>query len=76
MGFLAGVSRHRHKALWRSIGGVAQEEFRVLIGVIALPNDASVALHEKLEFERVGHFRETTDALEVSRKTSGLGRRN
>jgi len=29
------------------------------IGGIALPNPASVALHEKLGFEKVAHFRET-----------------
>ena len=29
-----------------------------VIGGIALPNDASVALHEKLGFEKVAHFRE------------------
>jgi phosphinothricin acetyltransferase len=29
-----------------------------VIGGIALPNDASVALHEKLGFEKIGHFRE------------------
>jgi RimJ/RimL family protein N-acetyltransferase len=28
-----------------------------LIGAIALPNDASVALHESLGFEKVGHLR-------------------
>ena len=28
------------------------------IGGVALPNDASVALHEKLGFTRIGHFRE------------------
>jgi phosphinothricin acetyltransferase len=28
------------------------------MGVIALPNDASVALHEKLGFRKAGHFRE------------------
>ena len=30
----------------------------VVIGGVALPNDASVALHEKLGFERVATFRE------------------
>ncbi|MFI5399256.1 MAG: arsinothricin resistance N-acetyltransferase ArsN1 family B [Candidatus Binatia bacterium] len=30
----------------------------VVIGGIALPNAASVALHEKLGFEKVAHFRE------------------
>jgi L-amino acid N-acyltransferase YncA len=29
-----------------------------LIGCIALPNPASVALHEQLKFEKVAHFRE------------------
>jgi len=29
----------------------------VVVGVIALPNDASVALHEKLGFEKVAHYR-------------------
>jgi len=29
-----------------------------LIGVIALPNTASIALHEKLGYEKVAHFKE------------------
>ena len=29
---------------------------RIAIGCIALPNESSVALHEKLGFEKVGHF--------------------
>jgi phosphinothricin acetyltransferase len=29
-----------------------------IIGGIALPNPASVALHEKLGFEKVAHFKE------------------
>ena len=29
-----------------------------MIGGIALPNDASIRLHEKLGFEKIGHFRE------------------
>ncbi len=29
-----------------------------MIGGIALPNDASIQLHEKLGFEKIGHFRE------------------
>jgi phosphinothricin acetyltransferase len=29
-----------------------------VIGGISLPNDASVALHEKLGFRKVGHFDE------------------
>jgi phosphinothricin acetyltransferase len=31
--------------------------FRTLIGGIALPNEASTRLHEKLGFEKVGHLR-------------------
>jgi L-amino acid N-acyltransferase YncA len=33
-------------------------DVKIAIGCIALPNDASVALHEKLGFEKVGHFPE------------------
>jgi phosphinothricin acetyltransferase len=33
-------------------------DFHALIGGIALPNDASIALHKKLEFEKVAHFKE------------------
>lgn len=31
-------------------------DVKVAIGCIALPNEASVALHEKLGFRKVGHF--------------------
>jgi phosphinothricin acetyltransferase len=30
--------------------------FRSLIGGVSLPNDASIALHEKLHFKKVAHF--------------------
>ena len=33
-------------------------DFHCAIGCIALPNDASIALHEKLGFEKIGEFRE------------------
>jgi L-amino acid N-acyltransferase YncA len=33
-------------------------EVHVVIGGIALPNEESVALHEKLGFTKIGHFRE------------------
>ena len=33
------------------------QEFRSGIGVIALPNEASVRLHEKLGFQKVAHLR-------------------
>lgn len=36
-----------------------QRGFHAVIGGIALPNEASVALHEKLGMEKVAHFRET-----------------
>ena len=32
--------------------------YHSILGVISLPNDSSVALHEKLEFEKVAHFKE------------------
>jgi len=33
-------------------------DVKIAIGCIAVPNEASVALHEKLGFEKVGHFPE------------------
>jgi phosphinothricin acetyltransferase len=33
--------------------------YHAIIGGIALPNEASVGLHERLGFTRVAHFRET-----------------
>ncbi|MDN5211958.1 N-acetyltransferase family protein [Fulvivirgaceae bacterium BMA12] len=33
-------------------------DLHVVIGGISLPNDASVALHEKLGFKKVAHFKE------------------
>lgn len=33
-------------------------DFHSIIGVITLPNDASIALHEKFGFKKVGHFSE------------------
>ena len=32
--------------------------YHSIIGVIILPNDSSIALHEKLNFEEVAHFKE------------------
>jgi len=32
--------------------------FHTVIGGIALPNEASIALHEKFGFEKIGHFKE------------------
>jgi phosphinothricin acetyltransferase len=38
---------------------LARRGIHAAIGGIALPNDASVALHEKLGMAKVAHFRET-----------------
>ncbi|MEN8137564.1 MAG: N-acetyltransferase family protein [Bacteroidota bacterium] len=35
-----------------------KQKFHSILGLISLPNDESVALHEKLNFEKVAHFRE------------------
>jgi L-amino acid N-acyltransferase YncA len=35
-----------------------QGQFHTVIGGIALPNETSVALHEKFGFEKIAHFRE------------------
>lgn len=35
-----------------------QQNLHSVIGIIALPNQASVALHEKFGFKQIGHFQE------------------
>lgn len=46
-------------ALYRQALSTLQASgIHVAIGGVALPNDASVKLHEKLGFEKVAHFRE------------------
>jgi L-amino acid N-acyltransferase YncA len=35
-----------------------QQDIHSIIGIIALPNHASVALHEKFGFRKIGHFSE------------------
>ncbi len=42
----------------RLMGLLREKTIRAAIGVIALPNPASIALHERLGFTKVGHFRE------------------
>jgi phosphinothricin acetyltransferase len=42
----------------RLISILGEGQAHVVIGGIALPNAASVALHEKLGFEKVAHFKE------------------
>jgi len=53
----------RRKGLGRSLyedllGSLAKEDIRRILAGITLPNDASIALHERFGFERVGVFRE------------------
>lgn len=40
------------------IDALAAKGFHALLGIITLPNPPSIALHEKLGFTQVGHFRE------------------
>lgn len=47
------VGTHLYGALLAELGG---RDLRCAIGVIALPNAASVALHEHLGFAKVGHL--------------------
>jgi len=35
-----------------------EKQYHIVIGGIALPNDKSIALHEKFGFQKVGHFKE------------------
>jgi phosphinothricin acetyltransferase len=57
----------RHGETGRGLGSLLYKEliaqlrsmdFHAIIGGIALPNAPSVALHEKLGFEKVAHYRE------------------
>jgi len=53
------VGRGLGTKLYRSLlAELRDRELHVAIGGIALPNAASVALHEKLGFEKVAHFRQ------------------
>jgi L-amino acid N-acyltransferase YncA len=53
------IGRRIGSRLYRALlDELRQRKFHTVIGGIALPNDASVALHEKLEFEKVALFRE------------------
>ncbi len=46
-------------ALYQALlGELRQRPIHTVIGGVALPNDASIALHEKLGFKKVAHFRE------------------
>jgi L-amino acid N-acyltransferase YncA len=50
-----GIGSKLYRALFTEL---RQRKLHVVMGGIALPNDPSVALHEKLGFEKVAHFRE------------------
>jgi phosphinothricin acetyltransferase len=50
-----GVGTALYTALLQQLAG---RGVHLVIGGIALPNDASVALHEKMGYEKVAHFRE------------------
>ena len=40
------------------IDSLRNKGFHSVVGVISLPNNASISLHEKLGFEKVAHFKE------------------
>lgn len=40
------------------LGQLKEKGFHAVIGTLGLPNDKSVALHEKLGFEQAGHLRQ------------------
>lgn len=50
-----GIGTHLYRALLAELRG---RSVHVVIGGIALPNPASIALHERLGFSKVAHFKE------------------
>jgi phosphinothricin acetyltransferase len=50
-----GLGRQLYEQLMHLL---EQQPIHLVIGGIALPNEASVALHERMGFEKVAHFRE------------------
>lgn len=50
-----GLGHKLYSALMERLRGLG---IRTVIGGIALPNDASIALHEKIGMQKVAHFRE------------------
>jgi len=50
-----GIGKQLYSELIKQID---KKGFHVIIGGIALPNHASIALHEKLGFVKVAHFKE------------------
>ena len=50
-----GIGRELYAAIFDVI---AHEDVHTIVAGVALPNDASIALHERFGFQRVGVFRE------------------
>ena len=50
-----GLGRQLYTALIEALRG---QKYHALIGGISIPNPASIALHEKLGFQKIGHFKE------------------
>ncbi|MEM7016642.1 MAG: arsinothricin resistance N-acetyltransferase ArsN1 family B [Pseudomonadota bacterium] len=50
-----GIGKKLYEALFDQL---RMQGYHAVIGVIALPNDASVALHERMGFEKAAHFKE------------------
>jgi phosphinothricin acetyltransferase len=50
-----GIGSELYRAL---IAELRLRDVHAIVGGIALPNEASIALHEKLGFAKIGHFRE------------------
>ena len=48
-----GIGSKRYQAL---LADLRERGFHTAIGGIALPNPASIALHQRLGFRRVAHF--------------------
>lgn len=53
--FKKGIGKQLYADL---IDLLKQQDFHSVIGVITLPNDASVKLHEEFGFKKAGHFTE------------------
>jgi phosphinothricin acetyltransferase len=50
-----GIGTRLYEAL---LAELQRRKVHCVIGGISLPNDASVALHERLGFVKIGHFKE------------------
>lgn len=69
------VGRGIGRVLYEQLLAEAAGSFHLAVAGIALPNDASVALHEKLGFERVGVFEEVGHKLGAWRDVGWWQRR-